>query len=142
MREPAHFFEHRPAIRGKAHADDRAHLLMQRVDRAIGMRPAIGERLRIERADMPSHLRCREQPRTLGQQQADGELNRRDVVDEIEPGDRVEQIAIALWRQPRMKGDERRDERDARGRANVDRIEEVGARVPLVEDREHTIVQR
>src|SRR5439155_17739912 len=50
MREPAHFFEHRPAIRGKAHADDRADLLMQCVDRAIGMRPAIGERLRIERA--------------------------------------------------------------------------------------------
>ena len=41
-----------------------------------------------------------------------------------------------------MKRHERRHERETGGATEIHRLEEVRARVPLVEERQHSIVQR
>ena len=82
------------------------------------------------------HLLELEQPRTFGNEQPDRQLNRRDVIDQIELGDRVEQIAVILERQPRMKRDERRHQRQAASRHSVAPPRRSPARVcPLSSNR-------
>src|SRR6185295_2240051 len=106
------------------------------------MRPAVGQRCRIERAEMRPHLGQRQQPRSLGHEQPDRELDWRDVIDEIELIDRVEEVAVRRQRQPRVEGNEGGRQRHAGAAAEGHRVDEAGARVPLVEEREHAVVDR
>src|SRR6185369_9802511 len=87
-------------------ADDRGDLLLERVDSRIRMRPQETERLRIKTAGQRADFVEFQQPRTPGNEKPDSQLNRRDMVDQIEACDRVEQIAIILERHPGMKGHE------------------------------------
>ena len=64
------------------------------------------------------------------------------MIDEIELLDRVEQVAVAVERQPRMKGDEGGHERQTRLAAARDRVDEILAGVSLVEQTEHGVVDR
>ena len=95
-------------------ADQPRQLRLQRVHGRIGVRPRIRQRPCIERARSPRARRrapaCRD-PCGISSRMA--ELDRRDVFDEVQPIDRVQQIEIALDRRPRRERHERRRQRDA-----------------------------
>ena len=83
-----------------------------------------------------------EQPRAVRDEQPDRQLYRRHVIDEIERPNRVQQIAIVFERQPGMKRDECRNQRETGGTAEIHRCEEILARVPLVEKAQYAVVER
>ena len=77
--------EHPPTVRRQPRADQRHHLALQRVDARIGMRPVIASASRHRTAPRCARIsRQLQQPRPFRHQQADRELNRRHVIDEIE----------------------------------------------------------
>ena len=70
-----------------------------------------------------------QQPRCLRNQQADRQLNRRDVPTRSKPIDLSSSIAVAVQRRPRREGDERRRQRQARRAAQRDARSTKSARV-------------
>ncbi len=64
------------------------------------------------------------------------------MLDEVQPGDRVQKLAVGLEREPRVKRDERWNQGDAGVAAQRDGGEEILARVPFVEEAQHAIVDR
>ena len=74
---------------------------------------------------MRSQLVELEQPRAFRDEQPDRQLNRRDVIDEVQLRDRVEQVAVVLERQPRMKRDEGRHQRQPARAAQRDGLDEI-----------------
>src|SRR5213595_2601952 len=103
------------------------------------MGPAIRQRFRIERLRDAADFIELKQPRTFRNQQPDRELDRRDVIDEIETLDEIQKLAVSLERRPRMKRDEGRHEDHARAAAQRNRLEEIPLRVSFLEKRQHTI---
>src|SRR6185295_8111625 len=96
MGQGTDFAEDCAAIGGQPDADQRGDLPVQILDAAVGMRPSVGQRARIESADQMPDLFELQEPRAFGHEQPERELNRRNMVDEIERLERVEQIAITL----------------------------------------------
>ena len=135
-------FEHRAACGRQLAADESIDLLMKRLDLRIRMRPAIRECARIESPRQRGNLGKRQHPGALRDEQPNGQLNRRHMIDEIEIGERVQEIAVALERRPGMERHERRGEGHRFASAQGDHVEEILARVPFVEEAEDAIVER
>ena len=90
-----------------------------------------------------SHVRQFEQPRTGRHEQADRELDRRDVIDEIEARDRVEQVAVVVERHPGMERHEGRHERQRRRRGRaLPPPRSLRACAPSRRMRQHPVVDR
>ena len=104
------------------------------------MPPGVRHRGRIERVGHRANLRQLEQPGAFGNQQTDGELDRRDVLDEPESIDCLEQRAVRLEGGPWGEGDECRREGQAGLAAQRHRALESRSRVPLLELFQHVIV--
>src|SRR2546426_2389307 len=63
--------------------DERAYVALQRVHARIGMGPAVGEPGRVQRPEERSDARTRQQQRAGGDEQADGELDRIDLIEQV-----------------------------------------------------------
>ena len=106
------------------------------------MRPPVRQRRRIERRDQTLHVGELEQTRSPGNQQANRELNRRDVLDQIQLLDRVQQLDVVVERHPRMERDEGWRERHANLAAQRHGLDEIAPGVSFVEPRQHAVVDR
>ena len=142
MSERVEFAEQRASIRGEpVQANQRVDLFMEPIDAGVLVLPAIGQRLGVEGLDQIADFLELEQSRARGHEQSDRELNRRDVIDEIQRGNRVHEIAVSVEREPGMKRNERRDDCEPRGAAQGNGLEKIRPRVSLLENRKDSIVQ-
>ena len=91
---------------------------------------------------MLPHLRQLEKPRPLGQEQPDGELDRRHVGDEIQLHEEPKQVEIALQRGPRHERDKGRRQGQVRLPGEPDDADEVAPCMPFVEQLEDAVVDR
>ena len=107
------------------------HVALQRIDALVRMTPRIRQRLRVEGADELPDVRQLEQPRLPGNEQPNPPLNRRDVTDQSNLVDDVQQIAVAVEGGPRRERDKRRRQRQANVAAGARGRDEVRSRVPL-----------
>ena len=142
MGERTDLVEYRAAVRRHSRADNGGHLLMKAVHPRIGVGPSICQRALIESADEATDVLELEQPGPFGDQQSNRKLNRRDMPDQIEVREDIEEIAITFEAQPRMKGDERGRDRQPRRTAQRHGVEEIAAGMPLLEQSQDTIVDR
>src|SRR5262245_53253117 len=110
---------------------------MQPVDIRIRVAPGVYEPLGVERADV--HLS--DEPRTGRHEQTNRQLDRRHRLHEITLLEEPEELEIALAAHPRMEGDERGLHDEPRLAAEIESALEFGARVALVETREHVVVE-
>src|ERR1039457_7424090 len=85
------------------------------VQRWVGIAPGVIERARIEQAHQLANLGKFEEERAFRNQQADGQLNRRDLRVQVEIDQRAEVGAIALHGGLGAEGDEGGSEREADG---------------------------
>ncbi len=92
MSERADLGEKRTTVRYESCSDNRRDIVLQSIDAWIGVHPAVRQCPGIERSHEIPNLVDLEQPGAFRNQQADGELNRRDVIDEVELLDDVEQV--------------------------------------------------
>ena len=83
-----------------------------------------------------------QQQRAGRDQQADRELDRIDLLLEIVLADEPAQRQVVVDRRERRERDERRPQRDAGTAHDRQRLAHVGARVPLVEQRQDLVGQR
>ena len=120
--------------------DERLHFVAERIHARVGMSPRIDESGFVERLDQRAHLGKFEQARASGNQQANAELNGRNIFDEIGRREDVEQFEIALKRGPRREGNERGLERESHFARKRDDAEKIGAGVALVETSEDGVV--
>ena len=104
--------------------------------------PGVDERALIERADEGAHRGQLEEPRAGGDQKADRELNWGDVLDEIELAQRRQKLQVPLERRPGRERYEGGVENEPCLAEQVPDAQEVGPRVPLVQDLEDAIVDR
>ena len=119
VRERADLVEHAPAIRGQPRADQRHDVALQLVDARIGMRPAVGQRLRRRRRRGARASRRAPAAATLrapaaGWRAESAPRGRRDRARRSCRAGRS-----SLERQPRVKRDEGRHQRHARRRGTA-----------------------
>ena len=138
----AHRLEHLPSGRGHVAAHQRLDLVLKAIDVRIRVPPRMRERARVERTGDGANLRQFQERRPLRHEQPDRQLNRRDVLDQIEPLDLVEQIDVGLLRGPGREGHERRRQRDTRFTAQRHGAFEVRPRMPFFQPGEHVVVNR
>ncbi len=112
------------------------------VHSCVDVSPGIGHRGGVEAGSHRPDLRELQEARPFGNQQTDRELDRRDVLDEVEAIDRLEQRAVAFERRPWGEGHERRRQRQPCVPAERRGTLEAGARVTLLQLLEHLVVNR
>jgi hypothetical protein len=81
MRKRRDLLEYRPSLGHQTTANCRRDIALQLVHAGIGVRPLVGQRSRVKSAGPLTHVIELEQPRPFRDKQADGELNRRHVID-------------------------------------------------------------
>ena len=113
----------------------------QRIDSRVGMLPRIEERLRIKRADDAPHFVQFQQPRTLGDEQADAELDGRDIFYQGFITEHAQQIDITFHRGPLSKGDKRGMKNHVERAESVDDMQEILSSVAFVESAEHVVIE-
>ena len=106
------------------------------------MRPRVVERVLHEWAEMRTERVGLQQQRAGRHEQAHRVLHGIHVMDQAFVFDEAEHGAIVVERRPRRERYPRRPKRDARGVHGAQRLAHVGARVTLVEMREHGIAER
>ena len=114
----------------------------ERIDARIAVLPRVDEQRFIEGAGNALDFRQFEKPGFRGNQQANGKLNGRNIFDEIEIGERFEQIAIAFERSPGSEGDEGRLQGEAELAEFLRNVNKIGARVALFEFAKHCVIER
>src|SRR5262245_47473138 len=118
--------ERRETIVRRSATTDQGHdLLMETIHARIGMRPRIGECRLIEWSDELLHQGELEQSRAMRDQQPDRVLDGRDIADQIVAENDLQQILVALQRDPGIEGDEGRIEHEARLATERDDVEKV-----------------
>jgi hypothetical protein len=140
VREIADLLEHCPAIAGDSNADKFGHLSLQVVHATVGVNPTVGQSRSVEAGDQLAELVKFEQLRSFGNEEPNGQLNRRNVIDQIEAFNRVQQIAIIAKRQPGVKRNKRWHEGETAGTARGNRFDEIGACVALLQHGERSVV--
>jgi len=115
---------------------------LERVHARIGVGPQVGELVAGQRTQDRARVVELEQLRPGRDQQADGELDRIDRVVEVARLDELQQLQIIRERGPGRERQQRRAQRDPGGAHDAERLVHVGARVPLVEQRQHPLRQR
>src|ERR1035437_8949285 len=108
----------------------------------VGIVPGVAERARIEQAHQFANFREFQQQRALRDQQADGQLDGRDLRAEVEFHQGAQEFAIALDRRPGVERNEAGGEREADGAGEGDGFEEIGAGMAFVEPGEDRVVER
>ena len=121
-------------------ADHLREFRLQCIDRRIGMAPGKRQRTRVELAGHRPHVVELQHARSLRDQEADRQLDRCDLLYQIEAFDFAQQIKVALGRCPRRERHESRSQDNARVAAQADDALEVGARVLLLQFCQHAIV--
>ena len=106
------------------------------------MFPRIDERARVECANMAAHVVEFEQSRARWNQQADAELDRRDVFDQILLRYDREEIAVSRKSRPRREWHERRLEHQAELAETRHHRQKIGACVSLCQPREDGVIDR
>ena len=106
------------------------------------MPPRVAQRDVVEPLDGIDDVGQLEQPRACRDEETDAVLHWRDVADEVELFDPIEEAAVALHRRPRREGDERRVEGDASRVAARHGLLDVSDGVLLLEALEDQVVER
>src|SRR5260221_8709038 len=104
----------------------------QRIETRVDLLPGIDQRLRIERFDDAPYFFQFQQPRAFGNEQANAELDGRDVFNEPLNLQHAEQIKVGVHRRPRIKGHESRMKSHAEGAEVSHNVKEIFASVPFV----------
>src|SRR5437773_12103700 len=103
------------------------------------MRPAKGEGADVEGPKEGADGGPGHEQRARRNEQADGELDGIDVIDQPLEPDPLEQLEVVVARGPRSERDERRSEGDPRLAQDAEGALDVGARMALFQVREHDI---
>ena len=106
----------------------------------IGTFPGIGQQFWIKWANHLPHVFQFEHSRAFRNEQANAKLNRRDIFDEGLPLQHVEQIEIAFQSRPRGKRHKRRVQCHAEPAKSLDDVQEILARVTLIEKFQNRII--
>ena len=118
------------------------NIALQDIYPRIGMSPTITQRLRVERPQRAFHRWMSDKQRPPRHQQSDRQLNRSNLIRQTEGCDVVQQCRVTGQTGPRGEGHERRGQGKAGIARDRQRLDEVGPRVPFVENFEAAIVQR
>ena len=105
------------------------------------MPPRVNQCGLVKRPDHFAHFGELEQARPSGDQQANGELDGRDVFDESLLAEHVEQVAVTLQCGPWRKRHERRLQNETGLAEELDHSQEISARVALIKPLEYGVVQ-
>src|SRR5690349_11207259 len=95
--------------------DQRLDLPTETVERRVLIAPTVGERGRVEGADLLEDFRQIEEARARGDQQADRKLYRRDIFHQVEIDQGIEQLAVIAPGGPGREREEGGRERQAGG---------------------------
>ncbi len=104
----------------------------QRIETRVDLLPGIDQRLRIVRFDDAPYFFQFQESRAFGNEQADAELDGRDVFNEPLNLQHAEQIKVGVHRRPRIKGHESRMKSHAEGAEVSHNVKEIFASVPFV----------
>src|SRR5271155_5123862 len=118
------------------------NLFTKLVDSRVDLAPWVKQCLFIERSDHFGNSRYLQQTRAGRNQQADGELDRRDAFDEIVFADHFEEVAVAFERRPWREGHKRRLQHQTGVAKHLDCAQEIRASVMLTEHFEDSIIYR
>src|SRR3989449_2342510 len=104
------------------------------------MAPGINESFGIKRAGKLADVGQFEQARACGNQEANAELNRRNIFFQTLLGQHAEQVQIPVPRRPRSERDKRRLKDEAECAEIFDHRKKISARVPFLEERQHLVI--
>src|SRR5260370_6565655 len=115
--------------------DNLLNLLAERIYARVRMAPGIDEGFGIKRAGKLADVGELEQARACGNQEANGEVNRRNIFFQTLLGQHAEQIQIPIQRCPRSERDKRRLKDEAESTEIFDNSKKISARVPFLQER-------
>ncbi len=110
--------------------------------RGSGLLPRVAEDAGIEGTYDVIQFRQMEYVRAGRDQQADRELHRRDRLDQLQLGQQLQQFDVVVQRGPRGKGHEGGCQVDIEPAHQLQCLDEIRARVPLVELLQDGIIDR
>lgn len=125
-----------------AGVNDALKLFAESVDARVRMLPGMNHGAFIERAGKRANFGELKEARAGGNQQANGELDGRDVFDKRILTEAIEEIEVPFDSGPRSEGDEGRLKSEADFTEEADDGEKIGACVMLFELREDGVVHR
>lgn len=106
------------------------------------MAPTVEQRGLVEFANHGLDVRQFEQPRSARDQQPQRQLHWCDVFHQVQIHQQLEQLTIRFSRGPGRERNKGGRERETQRPELVRHLNEVGARMPFVELREHRVVHR
>src|SRR5258707_528867 len=122
--------------------DGREHLLIQEINARVGMDPGIEQRLFVKGSDQFLDVCELQQARPCRNEQADRILDGSNMLGQIQIVEERKQIEIPLKSGPGRKGHKGGIERQAHLLKEVSHLDEIVARVELLEILENTIINR